>query len=280
MNDPTDGKTSSGNALLLGCGAVLKALRFYSRLPIPVFAFEADAHGIPDFARTAWAIPLAGAIIGLVGAGIGLAAWFAGIAIPLAATLTIATLVIATGAFHEDGLADCCDGFWGGATRERRLDIMKDSRLGTFGTAGLALALLLRILALGELFRLTGPMALLLLIGISAFSRPAALLPVLFLPPASGTGLAAGTPMPGAGGLLLALVIGGVFLVAPALYLEFSTGLLAAFGAVAVALYLAARLSEAKIGGFTGDVLGACQQITEITLLIGLSTAANWQGPI
>lgn len=258
----------------------LAVLRFYSRLPAPVMAFETNPHGLPDFTRAAWAIPLVGVLIGMTGAAIGLAAYLAGISMLIAATLTIGALVMTTGAFHEDGLADCCDGFWGGATRERRLEIMKDSRVGTFGAAAVALSLALRIFALAELFRLVGPMALVLVIGIAALSRPLALLPVLMLTPAQGSGLAAGVPMPGIAGLGIAVMLGLVVLGSGAFFLDLLPGVFLTLGAALGVLALGMVLAQRKIGGYTGDVLGACQQLIEITLLIGLSAVAGGHGPV
>lgn len=261
-------------------GDFAKMLRFYSRLPVPVFAFEAAPHGLPDFARAVWAVPLVGATIGAVGAFLGFAAYLAGLSTLIAAALTIAALVIVTGAFHEDGLADSCDGLWGGATPARRLEIMKDSRVGTFGAAGLALSLALRIFALAELFRLVGPMAFPLVIGIGAASRPLALLPTFLLPPATGTGLAASVAMPGARGLMAAILIGLALLAGAAYPLNLLPGLAVTLGALALVLMIAIRIARLKIGGHTGDILGACQQLGEITLLTGLSAAANWHGPV
>lgn len=258
----------------------LAVLRFYSRLPAPVMAFETDPHGLPDFTRAAWAIPLVGVLIGLTGAIIGFAAYLAGISMLIAATLTVGALVMTTGAFHEDGLADCADGFWGGATRERRLEIMKDSRVGTFGAAAVTLSLALRIFALAELFRLVGPMALVLVIGIAALSRPLALLPVLMLSPAQGSGLAAGVPMPGVLGLGVAVVIGLAVLSVGALSLDLLPGVFLTLGAALGVLALGMALAQRKIGGYTGDVLGACQQLIEMSLLIGLSAVAGAHGPV
>lgn len=275
---PPDAPGQARASSLLGDFAGV--LRFYSRLPMPVLAQESNPHGMPDFARAIWAVPLAGAVIGTCGALAGLASYLAGVSTYLSATLTIATLVIVTGAFHEDGLADSCDGLWGGATRERRLEIMKDSRIGTYGAAGLMLALALRILALAELFRLVGPMALPLVIGIGAFSRPLALIPVLLMPPATGTGLAASVPMPGAAMLAIAIGLGLGLLTFAAYPVDLLPGLAVTLVATVAVLLTGAGIARRKIGGYTGDILGACQQLGEITLLIGLSAAANWRGPV
>lgn len=261
-------------------GDFLKVMRFYSRLPAPRFAFESEPHALPDFSRAAWAIPLVGTIIGAVGAGIGLLAYLAGLSTLIAAVLTVATLVVVTGAFHEDGLADTCDGLWGGATPERRLEIMKDSRIGTFGAAGLTLSLALRVFALTEMFRLIGPYALLLVIGVAAASRPLALIPVLILPPARSEGLAAGVPLPGPATLAVSIGLGLAILAASAwrndMLAPTATGLIALIGVMAALV----RIADRKIGGHTGDILGAAQQAAEITLLMTFSAALNWSGPV
>jgi len=119
---------------------LLRCLRFYSRLPVPVLASEIDPYGPPDFATMPRVAPLAGAVIGCVGALMLLAAFALGFGAWLCAAFAVAVLTLATGAFHEDGLADAADGFGGGSTPERRLEIMKDSRIGAYGGAALILA--------------------------------------------------------------------------------------------------------------------------------------------
>ncbi|MFN3483744.1 adenosylcobinamide-GDP ribazoletransferase [Rhabdaerophilum calidifontis] len=258
----------------------LQVLRFYSRLPVPPLGFEPAPHARPDLRRGFWAVPLVGAVIGAIGAGAGGLAYLAGLSTAVAAALAVAAQVIAAGAFHEDGLADCCDGFWGGATPERRREIMKDSRIGTYGASALALALALRILALTELFRLIGPGAILVLVAVGALSRPLALLPVAVIAPAPGPGMAAETPMPGGLALVLGCGIGFALFAGLAMQAGLSAGIGPAILAALALVALVARLAEKKIGGHTGDVLGAGQQLAEIGLLLALSAAANWQGPL
>lgn len=279
VDTPPQTPETTGPAARLA-GDFLAVMRFYSRLPVPRFGFERAPHALPDFPRAAWAIPLAGAIIGAIGAGIGLLAYLVGLSTLIAAVLTVATLVAVTGAFHEDGLADSCDGLWGGATPERRLEIMKDSRIGTFGAAGLTLSLALRIFALTEMFRLVGPYALLLVIGVAAASRTLALIPALILPPARAEGLGATVPLPGPLALTVSIGIGLAVLAACAwrndMLAPAATGLIALIGIMAALV----RLTERKIGGYTGDILGASQQMTEITLLLTFSAAMNWNGAV
>src|SRR5947209_85864 len=153
------------------------SLRFYTRLPLPGLAREADPHAMPDFSRSAPLVPIAGALIGLVGALVLALAANLGLAPLPAATIAIGCLVLITGAMHEDGLADLCDGFGGGSTPERKLEIMSDSRLGTYGAAALVLSLLLRIGTLAGLVAVDLRLAAAILFAAGAVSRPAGLLP-------------------------------------------------------------------------------------------------------
>lgn len=260
-------------------GQIVAFLRFYSRLPIPAFLAARFDHAGPDFARALWALPIAGAVIGGCGALAGALAFFLGLAPLIAATLAVATLVIVTGAFHEDGLADSADGLFGGATSERRLEIMRDSRIGTFGAAALALSLLLRILAFGEILRLAGPAAFLLLIGIAALSRTLSLLPALLLPPARASGLSASNPMPGYPAFAAASGLSFLLLLALTFPLDLAAGAAAGTVVASAVLLGVTRLARAKIGGQTGDILGASQQITEIMILLALSATLAWIGP-
>ena len=115
---------------------LVACLRFYSRLPIPPFGFELNPHGAEISARVKM-LPLAGALIGSLAALVLLLVAELGLTPQIAAIFAIFTLIVVTGAFHEDGLADFADAT-GGATPEQRLTIMKDSRIGTFGDARVA----------------------------------------------------------------------------------------------------------------------------------------------
>jgi len=105
-------------------------LRFYTRLPTPA---DAGAHAPPDFEASDWALPLVGALVGVLAGAALLIAMRLGLSPTLAATVAVATMALVTGALHEDGLADFVDGIGGGATPERKLEIMRDSRLGAYG---------------------------------------------------------------------------------------------------------------------------------------------------
>ena len=257
---------------LIACARdLLACLRFYSRLPLPALAFETAPHAMPDFAQGIRMLPLAGVLIGLIGA---LALWLAaalGLPALPAAIAALAALALATGAMHEDGLADFADGLGGGATRERKLEIMKDSRLGSYGALALAAAFAFRAAALAALAERFGfGAAGAALVAAAAVSRTAGLLPLKLLPPArpDGAGRAASVPSDGAlrlaGGLAML-----VALLAPACGIGFGrmlAGLLLAAGGAWAVTGLARR----HLGGLTGDVAGAAQQIAEIAFLCGL----------
>jgi adenosylcobinamide-GDP ribazoletransferase len=255
---------------------LLKCLRFYSRLPVPAPAWERDPYGPPDFATMPRAVPVAGAIIGAVGAAVLVAAQMLGLGTWVTAALAVASLTLVTGAFHEDGLADTADGFGGGSTPERRLEIMKDSRIGSYGGAALVLAYVLRIACLAELLARVGSLgAATAVVLVAALSRSAGLLLMTLLPPArlTGSSYAAGQPQPDVVALAWGLCAAFGVTAGMATPLSFPGILLAFLLAAGIALAMT-RLSKRLIGGQTGDVGGAIQQLAEIAAYLGLLIAA------
>ena len=256
---------------------IARCLRFYSRLPVPALPWERDPHRAPDFDAMARMLPIAGALIGAVGACILMAALAAGFGPWLSAAIAIASLTLVTGAFHEDGLADAMDGFGGGQTPERRLEIMKDSRIGSFGGAALMLAFILRVAALATLAERLEPVAAAAaLVVIGALSRIAALSLMASLPPARlvGSSYAVGTPSAATHRAAWVLAGGIALLIAVAANLPLPGIALAFIGAGGIAR-LMTHLSRRLIGGQTGDVAGATQQFAEIAGLIGLLIAVR-----
>jgi adenosylcobinamide-GDP ribazoletransferase len=215
-----------------------------------------------SLAQAVWTFPVVGAGIGAAGA---LVYWLAdglGLSAFVAATLAVAATALLTGCLHEDGLADTADGFGGGGTRERKLEIMRDSRSGAYGVAALLLSFLLRI---GAIASLAGPgLAAAALIAAHAGAR--AVLPLFMraVPPARQDGLSASAGTPQTSAATIAVLLGLLVL---ALFLGVGTALIAAL-LVAVALIALARLSLRQIGGQTGDVLGAVEQTSEILILL------------
>ncbi|MDQ7069441.1 MAG: adenosylcobinamide-GDP ribazoletransferase [Rhodobacterales bacterium] len=232
------------------------ALALLTRLPVKV------AHGNFDrTANAAWAYPLAGAVLGAFAGLAGMAALWIGLPPIIAALLALAVLIITSGAMHEDGLADTADGFWGGWAPEKRLEIMKDSQIGTYGVLALLLSLGLRTAALSEIF--AGGAVLLPVIAVAALSR--GFLPAVMaaLPHARTHGLAHSVGRPSRQTAVLAA---GVGLAIAAL----SIGALALLALIVVGLvaFFVGTAAHRKIGGQTGDILGATQQLGEIAVLL------------
>jgi adenosylcobinamide-GDP ribazoletransferase len=242
---------------------LMTCLRFCTRLPIRVFAFETEPYR-PLTQPAARLLPVAGALIGVCAAlALGLAAKL-GLPAPLPALVALTALLTLTGALHEDGLADCADGFGGGTTQETRLAVMKDPRLGTFGALALILALLLRAASLARIAEEGLWLASCVLVATAATSRGLALMPLWLLPPArqQGSGLAAANPSPNT--LVFAAASAAILALLPlSAGASIARILLAALTSIAGAgaVILIARRA---IGGQTGDVAGATQQTAEI----------------
>lgn len=232
------------------------SLAFFTRLPVPL---PAGPERSP--ADSLWAAPLAGLAVALTIFVVHAALALSGVWEGPAAAIAIVTGLIVTGCLHEDGLADTADGFGGGRTRERKLEIMRDSRIGTYGTAAIGASLLVRWSALAELDRPID--ALFALVAAHMASR--ALLPALLetLPAARGDGLGAGAAGVSPGTAAAALGLGAVGLLALG-----PGGALAAAVWLAVAFFAFRRLCLRQIGGGTGDTAGAMQQIGEAIVLV------------
>jgi adenosylcobinamide-GDP ribazoletransferase len=248
-----------------------RSLRFFSRLPVPALRFEGDPHGIPDLGGMVRALPFAGIVIGLPSALVLAAALALGLGPWLSAILSVATMTVATGALHEDGLADLADGL-GGSTRERRLAIMRDSRLGSYGASALILAFALRIGVLATLAeRLDTRGTFLAILAAACLSRVAGIAPLAFLPPARTDGLAHSVGQPSRDSFWIAALL--------ALCVTIALGFLGGWPRGGIGLMLAAaglsgllvtRLAARLLGGQTGDVAGAAQQLAEAAVLTGL----------
>jgi adenosylcobinamide-GDP ribazoletransferase len=234
------------------------ALQFSTRLPIGGWIAGERA----DFAQMAWAIPIAGAIVGLIGALVYALSRALGLAPVPSAALTVVGTMLTTGCLHEDGLADTADGFGGGGSRDDKLEIMRDSRIGTYGTCALILSVLLRTSAIASLA--TPALVTPALIAAHAASRATMPISMWLVPPARTDGLsaAAGSVSQRSFGIASALGVAALVL---------SFGLTE--GIVLTVLLLlviggTARLCIKQIGGQTGDVLGALEQVSEIIILL------------
>ncbi|HKH81032.1 MAG TPA: adenosylcobinamide-GDP ribazoletransferase [Methylovirgula sp.] len=241
---------------------LLACLRFCTRLPIPALAFEKAPHEMP-IGACARMLPIAGAVIGTIAA---LVLWVAaklGLPPSLAALFGISCLVLLTGALHEDGLADFADGT-AGTTPEQRLAIMKDSRIGGFGTLALILSSLARVLSVAIIAAHSLCLACWVLIATAAVSRTLMLLALHLLPPArtEGAGFAAAAPQEPvlAIAALIGFILGLLPLLAGAGIGRVAIGLILSIAAAYGVTALARRLLQ----GQTGDVAGATQQAAEI----------------
>lgn len=248
----------------------LVALQFLTRLPVRLGRFEPA--WLNDCVRH---FPLVGALVGAVGAAVLLGAsqlWPAWIA----AVLALAATVALTGGFHEDGLADTFDALGGAVPRERALLIMKDSRIGSYGALALGLSLLLRAALLAVLTTRPALGAIAALLASHAFARAAAVGVMVSLPYGGDVDHAKAKPLALAvaprnfgialawcGLLLAALAAGGVYL----------PRLLASAVAAALAALLMREWLRCRLGGYTGDGLGATEQLAEIAVLLAFTAS-------
>jgi adenosylcobinamide-GDP ribazoletransferase len=262
MNDPQAPRAQCAAGPF---GQFAAAWTLLSRLPWP-FAVPRDMGAI---GRGAWAFPVVGAALGALGGG---AYWLAreiGLPAFVAAVLAIGLLALATGGLHEDGLADTADGFGGGRTRDQKLSIMRDSRIGTYGVLALVLVTLLRV---GALAAMTGAAGFAALIAAASLGRGFAALPMSLLRPARADGLghAAGRAPGFSACLALILAVAAATLAAAGFALPWR----AVGYAVAVAFFavlFVALLAQRHIGGVTGDVLGAAILLGEAAALAALA---------
>jgi adenosylcobinamide-GDP ribazoletransferase len=231
-----------------------------TRIPVP----HPDGAHPPYLARAHRVFPLVGAVIGALVGLVYLALLATGIPPLAAAALALGASALLTGGFHEDGLADLADGFGGGRDKAAKLEIMRDSRLGTYGALILLVSFGAKMAALAALPRSAVVAGL---IAAHALARGA--LPALatIMPGARSDGLATSAgrvdPLVATTAAVLALIVAFVCL-------PMVTALMAitatALGAVAVAI-----LAKRQIGGITGDVLGAAEQVGETAVLLVLA---------
>lgn len=240
---------------------LLAALQFLTRVPIRL-------RREPSLSKSVAWFPIAGALIGASVGGAAAGLWFL-VTPMLAAAMAMAVGLLITGAFHEDGLGDIADAFGGGWTVERRLEILKDSRHGTYGVAAMCTSILVRVVALGSL---PGPAAMFAgAVVAHSLGRVAAvgLGGTMRLATHSGLGADYGrsTSKPRAlFGTACGLAVAAVF-----------TGWWAALllGVVVVAAGATGLLARRKIGGISGDVLGAAEQVAECLVLVTLVALAG-----
>jgi adenosylcobinamide-GDP ribazoletransferase len=226
---------------------------------LPVGASTLPGEG--DVARASWTFPIVGLAVGIAASLVYWLAISVNVAPQPAAALALAATMLLTGAMHEDGLADTADAL-GGATREQKLDIMRDSRIGSFGALALAISVLLRWSTIADIAE---PRYVALAL-ISSHTAARACLPAFMhlVPPARTDGLSSGAGRPPSSSVIAALLLA-------ALCLLFGFGLngtVIALLMLAFTGFLLARIATKQFGGQTGDVLGAMEQIGEAVILV------------
>jgi adenosylcobinamide-GDP ribazoletransferase len=257
----------------------LLAVQFFTRIPVtgrvaawvgysPAMLRASAAH----FPGVGWLVALVACTVAALSGT--LLHGRPGSALVTAVLCTIATVLV-TGGFHEDGLADVADGLGGSAARERALEIMKDSRVGAFGAMALVLALLAKVALLAMLDASSGTALLAALVGGHVWSRFCPLLLVRGLPHVGDTATSKSKPLADqiSGG---ALGVAFLWCFMPLALIEHAQGatfLIASLTSSLLALAWMARLFARRLQGFTGDCLGATQQVCEIAFYLGAAAA-------
>ena len=214
-------------------------------------------------ARCVAMFPVVGAAIGLVGALFYIVAGWLGLGPVLAAIVCVVAMLVLTGGLHEDGLADLADGLGAHEDRERRLAVMRDSRIGAFGVMALIIVIGARVAAVADLQSDMDVLAALVV--AAALSRAFMVVAMRVMPNAREDGMAAGAGEPEFDQVLIALIVGAVL----ALVLLFPWAWIAALAAGGIAACMVGWLAMTVLGGKTGDVLGSIQQVSEIGILAG-----------
>jgi adenosylcobinamide-GDP ribazoletransferase len=239
------------------------AVTFLTRIPVG----WVQGMQTGDLSRAAWAFPLVGLIVGAIGGAALYGAAYLDLHPLACAFVGLAVMALITGGLHEDGLADVADGFGGGANKVRILEIMRDSRIGSFGVLALVFGIGIKA---GALSGVPGPgVAWVTLIAAAVFSR--AMLPIIMaiMETARMDGLSRGAGRPTMAGALVALGLGLITLFA-------ILPMKLAFIALMLVIPLAGLIvlwAYRRLGGQTGDVLGAVQQVVEMSVVMA---AAGW----
>jgi adenosylcobinamide-GDP ribazoletransferase len=247
----------------------LVAIQFLTRLPVP----QLEGFQTSWLSESARFFPLVGALVGAIAVGVW---WLSSLFLPplVAVGLMMSAAVLLTGAFHEDGFADVCDGFGGGETRDAILAIMKDSRMGAYGAIGVAMMLGLKWSAMVSLPYAAFPI---IVIGAQMVSRWCAIGLIWRLPYVRADAEAKSKPLANSlsgvdwlmsGALGALILLPALLLIDAAARSQLAAALLAALLLSGITTLFAARYFKNRIGGYTGDCLGATQQLAELGFLL------------
>lgn len=250
--------TSIGATIRSRIDDILTCIAFFTRLRLPDGRWAER-----DFAGAIWAAPLVGVLPALSAIAILTLASLLGLPILPSAILAAGAMLLLTGGLHEDGFADIADGFGGGRTISRKIEIMQDSRIGTYGVCALVLALAFRISLIAHLVAADFAFASLAILAAAVASRATMPLMMSDLAPARQDGLASGIGKVSRSVAMIALLIGLCSL----LLLGFKAALVAVV-ALAIVYSTMRWLTRSQINGYTGDVLGGLQIVSEIAILL------------
>lgn len=247
------------NAIAYEVRLALTAIQYFTRLPVPDWV----GHSPTQLNRSARYFPFVGIVVGAI-TGLFFMLAHSMLTQPVAVIIAMIAGVLVTGGFHEDGLADTCDGMGGGMDKAAALTIMKDSHVGSYAVVGLTLALLLKFASLSAVPAERVPLVLL---AAHSFSRFMAVT-VMYTQQYVRDDAAAKAKQAAEGIASAPLAWSALWVIAPLWFLGVS-GLVAAMTAVIMRV-VAARYFYQRIGGYTGDCLGAVQQVTELAFYLGL----------
>jgi len=248
--------------------STIHALSFLTRIPLNAKWFGKNK----KFTADTNAFPIAGFIIGCIGGLVLFITHLLGFH-PLAiASFTVMTLIVLTGALHEDGLSDVADAFWSAESPKERLIIMKDSRIGVFGALALIFSINLRVILLADIISSFGiGITFAVLIAVEAVSRGALVWIWYVLPLAKRDGIAAMVGKPNEDARFFSSIISVIILAILIIPCRGFLSFFVAAGLIILSTYTFTKICRNKIEGSTGDVLGAMQQIGTIALLVGLA---------
>lgn len=246
-------------------GDFLVCLTFFTRLPVSL----STDHTRP-MSRAAQMFPLIGLVVGIIGALVLVLGTMLQLPVYVSSALTITAMIVATGALHEDGLADMIDGFGGGHTTERKLEIMKDSHIGTYGVLALVLSQGLRMILIASLLPWGLDLAITVVIAAQMISRAFSMLLWTSLPPARSNGLSRQAGQPERRPLIIALTISFIALLCLLLPSLNVIAILVATAISCLVSYFMIILCRRQIGGQTGDTIGATQQLCDLAFMTGI----------
>ena len=248
---------------------LIASIMFFTRIPINWNFFSNKP---PDLTKAAWSFPIIGFLVGMLSGIFGELCIFIGLPIFLSSVIAITFSIILTGAFHEDGLADMADGFGAGGSAVKINKIMHDSRLGTYGTTALTLGLLIRLGLVISLVELG-----ISIIVILSFGFASGKLAILFLRKLYKTSKFSKTGSIIKNVSITKLILAIILWFFPIYFIFPIVSILLGILFIFIVVFFIGNMSRIKLGGLTGDVLGATAFISELAFLFALTTYLRFQ---